>query len=120
MNETIFYFFYGLAHQAEWLDKLIVFFAVYFPYVVMVGAGAFLIWHRRAPREFAEVFFSGAFSWILSKLLKLFIQTPRPFQALAEVRNIFPESGYGFPSGHAAFFFGLAFSIFIYPKRMGY
>ena len=133
MNHQIFYVFYGLAHQSILGDKLIVFFAQTFPYVVILAAGIFLLFHHdvlpsKNPfknfmqkwKEIMLVFFSGIFAWCLAQVLKLLIHTGRPFLALPNVQNSITESGYSFPSGHATFFMALAFALFFSHKKAGY
>lgn len=133
MNNRIFYFFYNLAHQSALVDKLIVFFGVYFPYIVVIMAGLFLLFHHEVFRaenpwkvflqkkkEILLAFFTGSLAWVLAKVLKLFIHTARPFVAMPNVHALFPESGYAFPSGHATFFSALAVSIFFFHKKAGY
>ncbi len=133
MNETIFFFFYNLAHQSDLLDQVIVFFAVYFPYIVIILAGVFLLVHHEVfkaestvqvflekKKEILRAFFVGIMAWVLAYGLKFFIQIPRPFDAFLQVRSLIPESGYSFPSGHAAFFMALAFIIFFFHKKAGY
>ncbi|MFA6000441.1 MAG: phosphatase PAP2 family protein [Candidatus Paceibacterota bacterium] len=133
MNNAIFYFFYDLAHQFKFLDGVIIFLAVYLPWIVAISAFLFLIFHykihlhqtpliefRNKWREFFFVFFSGAFAWIIAKILKTLFFTPRPFIILNDVRALFFESGFAFPSGHATFFSALAFALFLKHKRIGY
>jgi undecaprenyl-diphosphatase len=133
MNNTIFYLFYSLAHQSAYLDKVIIFFAVYFPYIVIILAGLFLLFHHEVFRaenpyqvflqkkkEILLVFFAGVLAWTLSHFLKLLFHTNRPFDALSQVHSLFSETGYAFPSGHATFFMALAVSIFFLHKRTGY
>lgn len=133
MNNTIFYFFYNLSHQSKVFDMVIVFFAVYLPYAVVMLAGLFLFFHHEIlqaenpfrvfvekRREVLFVFFSSSCAWVLSYILKFVFHTPRPFLALSEVSALFPETGFAFPSGHATFFSALAFSIFFLHKRAGY
>ena|ERR1035437_6041361 len=133
MNNQIFFFFYSLAHQSKILDNVIVFFAVYFPYVVVILAGLFLLFHHEVlkaeepfrvfmekKREILMVFFSGCLAWVLAYILKILIHIPRPFDVFSQVRSLFSESGYAFPSGHATFFMALAISIFFLHKKAGY
>jgi undecaprenyl-diphosphatase len=133
MNNAIFYFFYNLAHQSKILDGTIIFFAQYFPYVVIILAGLFLLFHHEVlqaeeparvfwekKREILMVFFSGCLAWILAYVLKFFFHTLRPFDAFSAVHPLISESGFGFPSGHATFFMALAFSIFFLHKKAGY
>lgn len=120
MNNSIFYFFYNFAHQSNFFDKTVVFFAVYFPFIAVLSAGLFLFFFRKDWREFFLVFFSSFSAYILSIILKILFHTPRPFLELSDVYSLFNESGYAFPSGHAAFFSALAISIFFINKKVGY
>lgn len=133
MNNAIFFFFYSLAHQSVFLDKGIVFLAVYFPYVVVILAGLFLLFHHEVlkaesparvfwekKKEILTVFLPGCTAWVVAAILKNVFQTPRPFLALTNVSSLFAESGFAFPSGHATFFSALAFSIFFLHKKAGY
>lgn len=120
MNNEIFYFFYNLAHQSIFFDNLIVFFAVYFPYLVILLAALFLIFYRKSWKEFFLVFFSSGLAVFFDLIFKYLIHTPRPFVAFANISGLFPESGYAFPSGHATFFMALAISLFFLNKKTGY
>ena len=135
MNESIFLFFYSLAHRGPVSDWLIVFFADTFPYIVIILAGIFLLFHhevfkadnpfevlRQKYKEILLVFFSGALAWTLAHVVKFFLQLPRPVEALnglQDITSLFEKTGYGFPSGHAAFFTALAFGIFFSHKKAG-
>lgn len=133
MNNSIFYFFYNLAHQFNFLDNVIIFTAVYLPWFVTIAAFLFLIFHHKIHshatpfkefvnkwREFFFVFFTGAFAWVMAAILKILVHTPRPFMILTDVQPLFNESGFAFPSGHATFFSALGFALFIKHKRVGY
>jgi len=133
MNDIIFYFFYNLAHRSEFFDKLVIFFADTFPYIVVVLAFIFLLIHHeifsaqnplrelvQKWKEFFLVFFSGYFAWSLAQLLKILIHTERPFFALNNVQALLSETGFAFPSGHATFFSALAVAIFLSHRRVGY
>lgn len=133
MNNTIFFFFYNFAHQFWLLDKIIIFFALYFPYVVVMLAGLFLLFHHEVfkaespwqiflqkKKEILLVFFSAGLAYVLAYIFKFFFHTLRPFDLFSQVQSIIPESGYAFPSGHAATFAALAFAIFFTHKKAGY
>jgi membrane-associated phospholipid phosphatase len=129
-----FSYLYSFAHRSVFLDNLIVFFASYFPYIVIFLAGIFLLFHHeifgsREPlkqfmekwKEFFVSFFAGMAAWIAAQALKFFIHTSRPAgDLLLQTKALFLADGYAFPSGHAAFFFGLAQSIFFFHKKAGY
>jgi len=133
VNNQIFFFFYNLAHQSQIFDQIIVFFAVYFPFVVVILAGLFLLFHHEVlqaenpyrvfmekKKEILAVFLSGFLAYFISVVLKFLFHTLRPFLALPNVQALFSESSFAFPSGHATFFSALAFSIFFLHKKAGY
>jgi len=133
MNNSIFFFLYNLAHQSSFFDGLIVFLAVWLPYLVIILAGVFILMHHeilkaqepfkvfmQKKKEILMVFFSGIVAWVLAYILKILIHTPRPFDIFPQVHSLFSETGYSFPSGHATFFLALAFAIFFLHKKVGY
>jgi undecaprenyl-diphosphatase len=123
INTTIFYFLYNLAHQSAILDKLVVFFAVYFPYMVVLLAILFLFSHYEKKLKWAKllyILFSIGLAWFIAGMLKVFIHVQRPFIQFSNVHPLIPESGFSFPSGHATFFSALAVAIFLYHKKAGY
>lgn len=132
MNNAIFLFFYNLTHQSKIFDGIIIFFAVYFPYIVIFLAFIFLLFHheifeREKPvkafiqkwKEIVLVFFSGVFAWFLAFTFKFLFHTDRPFDILPQVLPLFSKTDYAFPSGHATFFMALAFALFFSHKKIG-
>src|SRR3989344_8280725 len=132
MNDNIFFFFYNLAHQSNFFDGVITFFAVYFIYIVILSALSFSFFYRKSPpdrmtpviragwRELFLVCFSGGLAWGLAKILKILIHTPRPFEIFPQVQSLFLETGYAFPSGHTMVASAIAFAIFFTHKKAGY
>jgi undecaprenyl-diphosphatase len=120
LNEKIFYFFYNLSGQSPFFDEVIVFFAVYLPFLVAVGAFIYLFIYKKSFWNTFYVFFSAGASWLASKVLKILINTPRPFDSLPDVSALFPQTSNAFPSGHAAFFGALACAVFFLNKKAGY
>ncbi|MCX6751569.1 MAG: phosphatase PAP2 family protein [Candidatus Nomurabacteria bacterium] len=120
MNNQIFFFFYNLAHQSAFLDKVIIFFADTFPYIVILLAVIYLFFYKKNWKDFFIIFISSGLAWFISYILKILIHTPRPFDVFPKVVSLFSETGYAFPSGHATFFMALAFSIFFNHKKVGY
>jgi membrane-associated phospholipid phosphatase len=134
MNDAIFAFLYGFSFRHPWLDRVIIFFASYFPYLVIFGAVIFLLFHHEVFRKehpFRELFtrwkeigialLSGIIAWISAHILKILIHSARPSSMLfSKTQALFLADGYAFPSGHAAFFFALAQSIFFFHKKAGY
>jgi len=120
MNETIFFFFYNLSHQSAFFDKVIIFFADTFPYIVILLAVIYLFFYKKDWRDFFVIFISSAFAWFLAYIFKILIHTPRPFDIFSNVSSLFSETGYAFPSGHATFFMALAFALFFNHKKVSY
>ncbi len=133
MNNQIFYFFYNLAHQSDFSDKVIIFTADIFQYIVILSAGLFLLFYYKVfpsvnPfkvffskwKEILLVPFSAALATLVAIILKYLIHTSRPFLALSDVLPLFIGHGYAFPSGHATFFSALAVSLFFINKKVGY
>ena len=133
MNNQIFFFFYNLAHRSVFFDKIVVFFAHTFPYLVVLGAGVFLLIHHEVLpsknpfkifsqkwKEIVLVFFSGVLAWLVAEVLKILFHTPRPFIAFQNVVSLLPETSFAFPSQHSTFFMALAFAIFFSHKKAGY
>jgi len=122
LNQQLFNFIYGFAHRNFFLDDLGVFFAQYLPYLLGLGF-LILAFNNKDWRIKFLVFVDGAIAVILSRgivteLIRYFYHHPRPFDALGFAPMV-SESGYSFPSGHAAFFFALAMIVFFYNRRLG-
>lgn len=129
------------------LAGAIVFFAQYFPYLLLA---LFLVFafrqklnslsisplltpltppQRVAPlwqgsrgeriRLVAEGFCSALLARGAVEALRLFIHRPRPFVADPSIVPLISEASFSFPSGHAAFFFALSTVIYLHNKRLG-
>ncbi|MDQ5954218.1 MAG: hypothetical protein QG583_146 [Patescibacteria group bacterium] len=133
MNETIFYFFYNLAHQSTFFDQIVTFIAEPFGDIVIVSAVTFLLFHheifgkkhptaelKRKWKEIILVFFTALVARGITEVLKYSIQAERPFVKLQGVQSLFLETDPAFPSGHATFFMGLAVAIYLTHKKTGY
>lgn len=105
------------------IDLWIVFFAKYFPYVVAGLFVVFALTRSQAKKERILLFCEGAVSALISRgaveALRLFIHRPRPFVADPSLVPLLNETSFSFPSGHAAFFFALATTVYLRDKRLG-
>ncbi len=137
MNNFLFFQLYSLAHQSNIFDNIVIFFGDIFPYIVVLMMGIFLLFHHEVIsgknsirqmfvvffkkwKEITIVFFSGIFAWLLAEIFKILIHSPRPFDAFSNIRSLFPEHGYAFPSQHATFFSAIAVAVFFVHKKAGY
>lgn len=119
----LFHLLYGVARQSPSLDATIVFFAKYFPYAIVLAFVVLLIYSGYEKREKIKIFWTALFSTIIARfgvveLIRLFYHRPRPFVAY-DIQPLFAEHSWSFPSGHAAFFFALATTLYFYNKKWG-
>jgi undecaprenyl-diphosphatase len=120
INNQIFFFFYNLSHQSIFFDKLVIFFADIFPYIVILLAVIYLFFYKKDWKDFFIIFISSGFAWFVSYILKYLFHTSRPFDVFPQITSLFGETGYAFPSGHATFFMALAVALFFSHKKVGY
>lgn len=122
MNETIFNYLYGFAHESSLVDTAIRFAAEWYGYIILVALFVYLFEHRDDPQKgVRDLFVVGATAvsaWFIAHFFKDVFQTLRPFAADANVIPLLSESGYAFPSGHATFFMSLAASLWFYHKHL--
>lgn len=119
----LFSFLHGLAGVSPILDSIIVFFAAYFPYLLILIFVGLVFFSAYPKREKLEILFVTAFSSLVARfgaveLIRFFIHRPRPFLTLS-FQPLLSESSWSFPSGHATFFFGMAMAVYLYNKRWG-
>ena len=121
MNLAIFNYVNSFAGQYGWLDKLGIFCAVYLGYLLVAFLLYCFFWrHDLISRRGVVVSIASALIARLGfvSLIRYFFHSPRPFMAL-DFQPLIPESGYSFPSGHAAFFFALAMGVYLYNPKIG-
>ncbi len=122
LNQSVFLWVHQLAGRNAWLDGLGIFLADWFPYFLVLG---FLILVFKQPgwRKKLYWFAEGAIAIIISRgiiteLIRLFYHHERPYSFYNFVPLI-QASGWSFPSGHAAWFFAMATTIFYLNKKWG-
>lgn len=123
MDLAIFKIIHSLAGQSALLDNIGIFFANYFIYLI-VAAGIFFVLKRKDNREKTFVFIWTALTMIVSRglfteIIRFLYVRQRPFEVLG-FTPLFDKFETAFPSGHAAFLFALAFSIFYFNRKWGW
>lgn len=104
------------------LDALGIFFAKYLGYFLIFFLLLFLFKNFKKYRSMVIQGFSAAVLARLgfTELIRFFWPKPRPFVG-NHINLLLPHSvSSSFPSGHAAFFFGLSTIIYFYNKKAGY
>ena len=107
----------GLAGKWVYLDALGIFFAKYFEYALVMFA---LLLLRKNLRLMFGAFFAAVLARFgIVELIRLFWSRVRPF--IENNVNLLIErtSEPSFPSGHAAFYFGLSTIVYFYNKKAG-
>lgn len=136
MNDQIFFALHSLARQSCPTDRIIIFFANYLLYILIILT---IIYAFKA--DFGKFNFKNPFSvfkkrvgflldtlglatisWLVAHILKGIVRAPRPFIFFNEtVVPLFAHGGLdSFPSGHASFFSAMALALFLVNKKLGY
>lgn len=124
MNEIIFNYFYGFAHKSATLDLVIVFIAEWYGLIILALLFIYLYKHRDNLRkgvgDLLVVGITAVAAWFIAHFFKDVFHTLRPFDAVATIRPLVVETGFGyaFPSGHATFFMALASVLWYYHKYL--
>ena len=90
----------------------------------LMAAGLFVVWvvdGRIIKEQVLHAIFASLVSWMLSQMLKNIFPMPRPFEVNgASPLTLTIPADPSFPSGHTAFAFGLAVSIWLHDKKLGF
>ena len=103
------------------------FIAEIFPYVLLAGIAAFFVWRAHGSEQRRLVAVSGLVGCAAAVIarfgvtvfIRMFVDRPRPFEALSFQPLFSHDIGHAFPSGHAAFFFAFLPFVFARSKRAG-
>jgi undecaprenyl-diphosphatase len=121
-NQTVFNFFYYNIPHIGFLNAIAIISAEYLPYFLVLGFFV-LVYYQASWRRRVYLFCEGSLAVILSRgliteIIRLFYKEQRPF-SFYNFTPLINESGWSFPSGHAAFFFALAMVIWYADRRWG-
>jgi undecaprenyl-diphosphatase len=125
LNYEIFYFLNNIAGKNETIDFLVLFFAQYFPYILV---GIFVVFYfyrfykskfeKKIIKEFFIISSASILVWFVSQIINFLYYSPRPFIALDNINVLFEHgNGDSFPSGHTTFFATLALMNYLYSPR---
>lgn len=124
MDLVIFNFLHSFAGRSAVLDNVIIFFANYLPYILVIS----LIFFLKNATDYSfkkKILISIYFALsvivsrgIIGETIKFFYARLRPFLTLG-FEPLFFINSYAFPSGHASFFFALSFAVFHFNRKWG-
>lgn len=122
-DRTLFDFFHQFAGKNSFLDLLGIFFATYAGYFAVLAVLVWFVTERDWRRRFnaiALVALAAIISrGIIAEILKFAFARPRPGVALKFVPLIDAPQSFAFPSGHASFFFAVAFAVWLLNRKWG-
>jgi undecaprenyl-diphosphatase len=126
MNQTIFLFLNNIAHQNKYLDTFIFFCAEWLSYLIVSILFFYYAYKilrekqfKKYLKEFSIIFISTFIVWGVSQIINYFYYSPRPFLVLDNINVLFEHGNAdSFPSGHATFFFSLAFISYFFVPRL--
>lgn len=113
----------GLAGTSRVCDVIVIFFASIVPYIVILVAGAMIIFsdkHWKARwYDFFFIVISGLVTrGILTPIIRALYARPRPFLAMPSITTLIEKSTEAsFPSGHAMLFFALAIALYFTHRK---
>ncbi len=103
-------------------DFTIEFFATFF--IWLLYAGLIILWFidgRIKKEQVIHALFAGLIAWVIVFFIKYFFPTVRPYlKNGGEVDVFFAPTDGAFPSAHTALAFGLAVTVFMHDKRVGW
>jgi undecaprenyl-diphosphatase len=103
-------------------DITLVFFATFF--IWFLYAGLIILWFadgKIKKEQVIHALVASLIAWIITLLIKHFFPTIRPFTRNGgEVDVLFVPTDSAFPSAHAALAFGLAVTIFMHDRKVGW
>lgn len=112
----------SLAGRSAALDFLIRFCGDYLAYV-LGAAFIVLVFTVYSERTKWKLLLMGLGAGIIARygvdeIVRYFWHRPRPYAALP-VHNLFTDTSWSFPSGHASFFFALSTVLYLHNRRWG-
>lgn len=111
---AVFHFINGFAKKSKALDFFAIFCAEYLGYLLVVFlAGAAILGNNW--QIFIIPLIAGLISrFLIAEAVYFFYQRQRPVEVLPITALIKKPNHPAFPSGHASFFFALAFTLFLF------
>ncbi len=125
LDLSLFYRIHDFAGLSQWIDWMIVFFAEYALYIIVLVVAYEILKEWRAGHMPSVVTYVLAITaaciarFGVAEAIRLFYHRPRPFVGL-HVSHLLNETSYSFPSGHAIFLFALATGLLAVNRRLAY
>lgn len=123
-NIALFRFLNNFSHLSIITDELILFFAVYLPYFLLVTLIVWVIFFKKTFFLKIKIVLECVTSAMLSvgvvvQIIRLFFYHLRPTYVINNIYPLFEEISFSFPSAHATFYFSISYIVFTYNKLLG-
>jgi len=120
MNEKIFHYLNNLALQNELFDTIVIFITGWLIWWMFFGVILLLIFKKITPKQFLKIIFYPLILWGITKIIKYFYYSPRPFLELENIKKlIIHGTNDSMPSGHTVLATALATITYLYNKNTG-
>ncbi len=120
MNLIIFEIINSLAFRWSLLDQILIFGALYLPYVLIISSLLLLVFDFKR-YKFLPILsiLSGFIAYLLVSFFRALYYNPRPFMSIDSEFLLSHHDTSSFPSAHTSFFFAFSAIIFLYNKKAG-
>jgi undecaprenyl-diphosphatase len=123
IDSNIFFFFNNFAGRNKTLDLVIVFFAEYLAYILILLFFGYLIRSAYLNKEkiiaaLSALLAGGIARYGIGSPIRFLWHRPRPFLTY-HVHQLIAETSYSFPSGHSTFFFAFSTVAYLYNRKLG-
>lgn len=123
LDVKLLYFLNNLTGKSQIFDTFTVFLASYLQYILIALFLLLLYFSAYSRRQKIYIFWVTVISVVIARLgaveiIRFFYHRPRPFFTY-KLHPLLLENKWSFPSGHAAFFFAMATTIYLYNKKWG-
>lgn len=123
MDLYIFKYLNGFAGKSDFFNLLIIFFAEYLGWVLILCLFTLIIigFNRKKELKIVLIALNSAIisRFIFTEIIRFLYNRQRPFLVLETSQIINHSATPSFPSGHSAFYFALAFAVYFYHKKIG-
>ncbi|MCX6756516.1 MAG: phosphatase PAP2 family protein [Candidatus Nomurabacteria bacterium] len=121
LNQSLFHLIFSLSHNSYIADfaMFLSYVYIYLIIIILIIWSLFFVKKNKKVFDFSLIAFSGVLSWFAAHFLKITMMIPRPYLT-ENIVPLFRDSGYSFPSEHAAVCASLALSGYFMHKHLGY
>ncbi len=120
LNQKIFHYFNNFALQNELFDTVAVFITDWLIWWMFLGLLLLFLFKKITTKQFLKILLYPIIIWGISKIIKHFCYSPRPFLVLENINQLIVH-GYNdsIPSGHTVLASALAMITYLYNKKIG-